>query len=72
VSQSSWYLESCPEMGGSSNQREHIAVGVEPDDLSSCAYPRRRLAGDYSGATCHIEYALPGFQHHEIEESWCP
>jgi hypothetical protein len=53
-------------------EREHIAVEVEPNDVSSGPYLRCRLAGDYSGATCHIEYAFTGLQRYEIEESWHP
>jgi hypothetical protein len=53
-------------------EREHSAVEVEPNDVSSCAYLRRRLPGHYSGATCHIEYAFTGLQRYEIEESWYP
>jgi len=51
---------------------KHIAVEVEPSDASSCAYLRHCLPGDYSGATCDIEYAFTGLQRHEIEESWYP
>jgi len=53
-------------------EREHIAVEVEPNDVSACAYLRRRLPGDYSGATCHIQYAFTGPQRDEIEENWYP
>jgi hypothetical protein len=41
---------------------EHIAVEVESNHVSSCAYQRRRLSGDDSGAAGHIEYAFTGFQ----------
>ena len=58
--------------GQDTGEREHTAVEVEPNDVSSRAYLRRRLPGDYPGATCHIEYAFTGLQRYEIEEIWYP
>ncbi len=51
-------------------EREHIAVEVQPDDLLHL--PATPPAGRLCRATCHIEYALTGFQHHKIEKRWYP
>ena len=56
----------------STGKREHGAVEVEPNDMSSCPYVRGSLSGDHSGAAGHIEHAFTGLRRHEIEESWYP
>jgi hypothetical protein len=50
-------------------EREHTAVEVESNHVSSRAYLRRRLPGDYSGTAGHIEYAFTELQRYEIEEN---
>jgi hypothetical protein len=56
----------------STGKREHIAVEVEPDDMSSGPYLRGSLSGDCSGAAGQIEHAFTGLRRHEIEEGRYP